>query len=289
MNVTNRKHIYIEYLLMVIGTGLMACSIQFIFDPINLVTGGFTGISIIIKALTSSYNGGIPLWLTNMVLNVPLLLLALWIKGFRFIWKTMFSTACLSIWLYILPKYTLVSNDLILASLFGGVIGGIGIGLVLMAKATTGGTDLMAALIQNKLRHYTVAQIMQVVDGVVVLAGAYVFGLSKALYAIVAIYITSRISDGILEGMKFAKVVYIITNHSLEISEAIMNSLNRGATGIKARGMYSLKEKEIIFCVVNKKEIVVLKDIVSEIDPKAFVIVSEAREVLGEGFLEYSK
>ncbi len=288
MKLMNGKRIYIEYLLMVIGTGLMACSIQFIFDPANLVTGGFTGFAIILKSITKEMNGGIPLWLTNLVLNIPLLLAAFWLKGFRFIWRTMFSTALLSVWLYILPHFTMMPDDLTLSALFGGVIGGIGIGLVLMARSTTGGTDLLAALIQMRLRHYTVAQIMQFVDGVIVAIGAFVFGLSKALYAIVAIYIISRVTDGILEGMKFAKVVFVITNYSLEVSNAIMSALNRGATGIKGRGMYSLKEKEIVFCVVSKKEIVSLKDVVAQIDPNAFIIVSDAREVLGEGFLEYN-
>jgi uncharacterized membrane-anchored protein YitT (DUF2179 family) len=178
-------------------------------------------------------------------------------------------------------------DDYILASIFGGVIGGIGIGLVFLAHATTGGTDMVAALIQHYHKHYSVAQIMQIVDAIVVLAGAYVFGLSKALYAIISIFVISQVSDGIIEGLNFSKLAYIITDKEDEIADAIMTTIDRGATGINARGMYSSSEKKLLLCVVSKKEMVQVKEIVTKIDHSAFVIVSDVREVLGEGFIEY--
>jgi uncharacterized membrane-anchored protein YitT (DUF2179 family) len=282
MEIPSNRPLYIDYLLMTIGCCFIAISISSIYDPITMVTGGFTGIAIIVKAYFD-----VPLWLTNILLNIPVFLLGIKIKGFKFLARTLYSTIALSLWLYILPQFNIMIDDYILASIFGGVIGGIGIGLVFLAHATTGGTDMVAALIQHYHKHYSVAQIMQIVDAIVVLAGAYVFGLSKALYAIISIFVISQVSDGIIEGLNFSKLAYIITDKEDEIADAIMTTIDRGATGINARGMYSSSEKKLLLCVVSKKEMVQVKEIVTKIDHSAFVIVSDVREVLGEGFIEY--
>lgn len=281
----NKKPLYVNYLLIVVGTGCLALGIQGFYDPVGLVTGGFTGISIIVKTTSQAVmEGGIPLWLTNFVLNLPVFVVAFRMKGIRFMGKTAFATGLLSIWLYFIPTMNLAGGDPLLAAVFGGVVSGTGIGLVLSAKATTGGTDLVAVLIQSKLRHYSVVLIMQIIDAVVVLAGLYVFGLKTGLYAGIAIFVVSKVSDALLEGMKFSKAAFIITDAHEKVAKALMEQLNRGVTGFYARGMYSREEKCILYCVVSKKEIVYLKDIVVEIDKDAFVIVSDAREVLGEGF-----
>ncbi len=288
MKILNSRPWYVDFLFIVLGTGIMALAIQCIFEPIGLVTGGFTGIAIIIRKVTAGLvEGGIPLWLTNIVLNIPVFLFALKIKGKRFIGRTVIGTVLLSFWLYIIPQVDLTQGDYMLSAIFGGVITGIGIGFVLLAKATTGGTDMVSVLIQHKVRHYSVVQILQVIDGAVVLAGLYVFGLKPALYAVVAIFITSKVSDALMEGMKYSKAAFIITDRYQEVADAIMTKLDRGLTGLDATGMYSGDKKIVLYCVVSKKEIVDLKDIVAEIDTKAFVIVTDAREVLGEGFLEY--
>ena len=288
MKILNSRPWYVDFLFIVLGTGIMALAIQCIFEPIGLVTGGFTGIAIIIRKVTAGLvEGGIPLWLTNIVLNIPVFLFALKIKGKRFIGRTVIGTVLLSFWLYIIPQVDLTQGNYMLSAIFGGVITGIGIGFVLLAKATTGGTDMVSVLIQHKVRHYSVVQILQVIDGAVVLAGLYVFGLKPALYAVVAIFITSKVSDALMEGMKYSKAAFIITDRYQEVADAIMTKLDRGLTGLDATGMYSGDKKTVLYCVVSKKEIVDLKDIVAEIDTKAFVIVTDAREVLGEGFLEY--
>lgn len=288
MKILNSRPWYVDYLFVFVGTGLMALAIQCIFEPIGLVTGGFSGIAIIIRRMTTGVlEGGIPLWLTNLALNIPVFLAALKIKGKRFIGRTALGTVLLSFWLYVIPQMDLTQGDYTLAAIFGGVITGIGIGLVLLAKATTGGTDMVSALIQKYIRHYSVVQILQVIDGMVVLAGLYVFGWKPALYAVVAIYITSKVSDALMEGMKYSKAAFIITDCYKEIADAIMTELDRGLTGLEATGMYSGEQKTVLYCVVSKKEIIALKDIVAKIDSRAFVIVTDAREVLGEGFLEY--
>ena len=287
MRIMNSRPWYVDYLFIFMGTGIMALAIQCIFEPIGLVTGGFSGIAIIIRKMTAGIvEGGVPLWLTNLALNVPVFIAALIIKGRKFLGRTVIGTVLLSFWLYVIPQVDLTQGDYMLSAVFGGVITGIGIGFVLLAKATTGGTDMVSALIQKYVRHYSVVQILQVIDGMVVLAGLYVFGLKPALYAIVAIFITSKVSDALMEGKKYSKAAFIITDYYKEIADAIMTQLDRGLTGLDATGMYSGDKKTVLYCVVSKKEIVELKDIVAKIDPKAFVIVTDAREVFGEGFLE---
>ncbi|MCI8484690.1 MAG: YitT family protein [Lachnospiraceae bacterium] len=277
-----------SYLVVIGGTGLLAFAIKCIFDPISLVTGGFTGISILLKELTGIfYEGGIPLWFANLALNIPFFLIALKIKGKRFIGRTAIATVLLSAWLYVIPELDFVSGDYILAAVFGGVLSGISMGMILWANATTGGTEMVAILIQCRLKHYSVAQIMQVLDGMVVLTGLYVFGLRPSMYAIVAIFIASKVTDTILEGMKFSKAAYIITEKYEEASRVIMEELDRGVTGLEARGMYSGEKKCMLYCVVSKKQIVLLKELIYQIDQNAFVIVGDVREVLGEGFIEY--
>ena len=277
MRIMNSRPWYVDYLFIFMGTGIMALAIQCIFEPIGLVTGGFSGIAIIIRKMTAGIvEGGVPLWLTNLALNVPVFIAALIIKGRKFLGRTVIGTVLLSFWLYVIPQVDLTQGDYMLSAVFGGVITGIGIGFVLLAKATTGGTDMVSALIQKYVRHYSVVQILQVIDGMVVLAGLYVFGLKPALYAIVAIFITSKVSDALMEGMKYSKAAFIITDCYKEIADAIMTQLDRGLTGLDATGMYSGDKKTVLYCVVAKKEIVELKDIVAKIDPKAFVIVTDA-------------
>lgn len=272
-----------DYFLMVLGTFIMGFAIKNIYDPLNLVTGGVSGLAIIIKS-----KAGVPLWLTNTLLNVPLFLASYRIKGWRFIKRTLVSTIALSLSLYVIPEIVLMpADDMLLSALFGGLISGVGSGLVFMTQATTGGTDMLAALLQKAMPHYSVPQIMEVLDAAIVLMGAAVFGIRPALYALIAIYAVTRMSDGILEGMKFSKMVYIISDRFQEISKAIMEQMDRGVTGLEAEGMYSGNNKMMLCCVVSRKEISQIKEIVREYDPRAFVIVSDVREVLGEGFIEY--
>ena len=286
MKITGKKPWYLEYLLIIIGTGLMATAITSCFDAAGMVTGGFSGIAIIVKAGTKGlYGNGVPLWVTNLVLNVPVFILAAKIKGFSFVKKALMGDISLTVWLAVLPAWKL-SEDIFLAALYGGILQGVGIGLVFLGGGTTGGTDLLAAIIQKYMKHYSIAQVMQFVDGAVVVAGMYVFGVERALYAIIAVYLVTKVSDGIIAGLKFSKAVYIITDKPDEVSKMVMEDIDRGITGIRAKGMYSGNDKLMLFCVVGKKELVHLKEMIDEIDPKAFVIVGDAREVHGEGFIE---
>ena len=272
-----------DYLLLIAGAFIMGFAIKNIYDPLNLVTGGVSGLAIVIKSKV-----GVPLWLTNTLLNIPLFLASYRIKGWRFIKRTLVSTVSLSLSLYVIPEMMIMpADDILLSALFGGLISGVGSGMVFMTQATTGGTDMLAALLQKIMPHYSVPQIMQVLDAAIVLTGAAVFGIRPTLYALIAIYAVTRMSDGILEGLKFSKMVYIISDRYEEIAGTIMEEIDRGVTGLRAEGMYSGSDKMMLCCVVSRKEISQIKESVREYDPRAFVIVSDVREVLGEGFIEY--
>ncbi|MCC8126025.1 MAG: YitT family protein [Clostridiales bacterium] len=279
----NRKSVIRDYLRIVIGASLMGFAIKNIYDPVGLVTGGFSGLSIIIKDQL-----GIELWITNTVLNIPLFLASYRIKGWHFIKRTLVAAVTLSVSLYVIPEITFLTDDLLLAALFGGIISGLGAGLVFVSQATTGGTDMLAALIQRGLKQYSLVQIMQVLDAVIVLVGAGIFGIRYALYALIAIFAVTKVSDSLIEGMKFSKAVFIISERSEEIAETILYDMDRGVTGLDATGMYTGMSKNVLLCVVSKKEIVPLKELIAGKDPRAFVIVTDVREVLGEGFIEES-
>ena len=296
--IQKHKNLY-SYFLIVIGTAIMAFGIGCFYEPLGLVTGGFSGLAIIVKEVTGTLyengillwyeDGGIPLWFTNLALNIPVFILAYFLKGSKFIGKTLFGTIMLSVWLYLLPVWDFADGDMLIGAIFGGVCAGLGIGLVIKVGATTGGTDMVAALIQLKVRHYSVVQILQVIDGAVVLLGFTVFGIGPTLYAIIGIVVQTKVADLVVEGSNYSKAAYIISDKHEIVAEKILNDLDRGLTGLEAHGMYTKTEKRVLMCVVTQKELVVLKNPVHEVDPNAFVIVSDVREVLGEGFQEYKK
>ncbi len=278
-----------DILYITAGTFLMALAVNLACDPMGLVCGGVTGLAIVVKYVTGFIvDGGIPVWAANLLFNGPLFAVALFMKGKRYIAKTAFATVMLSVWIAVVPIFPLF-EEYILATIFGGVLTGAGIGLVLARMATTGGTDLLSALIHDKFKHFTIPQILAVVDGAIVLLGAVVFGIENAMYAICVVYLCSKVSDGILQGTKFAKMAHIISDRAEEIAEVVLKDVDRGATGVKVQGMYSRQEKKMLICVVTKQEIVELIDIVHKIDPSAFVIVNDVHEVMGEGFIEFTQ
>lgn len=290
MSVYSRRSSFMNYIYLIVGTIFIAIAVNLVYEPMGMVTGGVTGIGIVIKYFTEGLiEGGIPVWLTNVVLNIPLFLAGYLIKGVKFIKQSLLGSISLTLALYIIPVINIVDNEFFLASVFGGVITGIGMGMVISVSGSTGGTDLLGLIIHHFLPHQNVPMIIGVIDGIIVLAGAIVFGVRTTLYAVVALYITAKFSDNILEGLKFAKAAYIISDCYEEIADIIMKELDRGVTGIYAEGMYTKSDKKMLYCVVTKKEITKLIQLVSQIDTKAFVIVSDAREVMGEGFIEYGQ
>lgn len=283
-NTTNNKW-WMTYLLLTAGTFFMAVGINVIYEPLSMVTGGFSGIGILVKKLTQTARwSGIPVGMTTLLLNIPLFIRGYCQKGKAFLKKTVYAASCFSFFLLIVPTFDIVKQDYLMAALVGGLLNGTGIGLVFSQGASTGGSDLLSVLTAKILPGLSASERLILIDTLIVAAGVFIFGLEIGLYAVVAVFVTGKVSDAILDGLKFAKIAYIISDHPEEISEHILRELGRGLTGLEGQGMYSEKHKMVLMCVVSKKEAVLLKDIVKSADNEAFLILSEAKEVLGEGF-----
>lgn len=283
-NTTNNKW-WMTYLLLTAGTFFMAVGINVIYEPLSMVTGGFSGIGILVKKLTQTARwSGIPVGMTTLLLNIPLFIRGYCQKGKAFVKKTVYAASCFSFFLLIVPTFDIVKQDYLMAALVGGLLNGSGIGLVFSQGASTGGSDLLSVLTAKILPGLSASERLIFIDTLIVAAGVFIFGLEIGLYAVVAVFVTGKVSDAILDGLKFAKIAYIISDHPEEISEHILRELGRGLTGLEGQGMYSEKHKMVLMCVVSKKEAVLLKDIVKSADNEAFLILSEAKEVLGEGF-----
>lgn len=283
-----KKEVVRDYILLAAGSGLIALAVQAVFDPMGMVNGGFTGLGIIIRRMTTGLvPGGIPLWFTNIALNLPAFLIAWFVMGGQFVRRTAVAALLLSVWLAVIPPMDLAKGDYLLAALYGGLISGVGIALVFRTGNATGGTDLVASLLHRKFRNYSIAQILLVLDGAIIAAGYYLVGARPALYAIISVAIVTKVSDTILDGLNYSKMIFVVSDRSTEIAEHILYEMDRGCTAIPAQGMYSDEMRKMLFCVVGKKEVLDFKDCVKELDPHAFVIVTDANEVLGEGFLEY--
>lgn len=280
-----RKAFFIDYTLIMTGCFLMAAALNVFFSPNGIDAGGITGLAVVVEHLSERYIGfKVPLWFTNFVANIPLFLIGIKIIGFKFIARTVFSTVFLSIALAVMEILPVFKGDMVLVTVFGGVLMGTGLALIFKSKATTGGTDLGATLIHKYVRHYSVATIMMLIDVLIIALGFFVFGASATLYAIVTVFIISKVIDTVLEGFSFAKCVFIISDKWDAISNEITSTLDRGVTSLYGRGIYTNKEKNVIMCVVSKKQMPQLKEVVINCDKRAFVIVADVREVLGEGF-----
>ncbi len=276
-----------RWAMLIIGAFLMAVAYKTIYGAAGMVTGGFSGIAIIVRKITSGYiEGGIPLWITNTVLNIPLFAAAYKTMGRKFIRHTIAGTFFLTLFMAVLPSAGLGEADYFLASAAGGAVCGAGIGLVLLSGATTGGTDMLASLIHTHVKHYTVVKIMQVIDAAIVAFGIAVYGIYSGLYSIISIYIITLVSDSLIEGRKNARAVWVISDDYIKISKYILENVKRGLTRIDVTGVYSDKKRSMLLCVVSKKQVPVLQQKILEIDKQAFIIVGDVREVMGEGFVQ---
>ncbi|MCC6093517.1 MAG: YitT family protein [Eubacterium sp.] len=276
--------------LIFIGTTIMALGVQYILDPASLVTGGFSGLSIIIKHLTAGLvPGGVPLWVSNVVLNIPLFLFSARIEGFRSILRTAFSWAIMSVELAILPRcsYVIHQDQLLLVALYGGVCFGTGCGLVLMARATSGGTDMLARTLHLAVfPQISMGRLMQVIDGIIVVIGFFVFGVEHTAYAVIAVFVMGRVIDVLLDHGKRAKIALIISDQSDAIANDVLFEMNRGITSIRGTGRYSGKTRDILVVVCANRDLPELKEIVHKHDRKPFFIVATVSEAFGEGFIQ---
>lgn len=276
-----------DFAVIAAGTVCMALAVNIVYEPLGMVTGGISGLSIILRRLAGVRLGAaVPVWLFNLLLNIPIFLVALRIKGKRYMKMTLFANLCFTAALFLIPVSALHQKDFVLAAAVGGVLTGMGLGLVFSRGYSTGGTDLLGAVIHHFFPYYPVGQILFALDCVIIAAGACVFGVRPAAYAALAVYLTTHLMDTIVAGGNSAKLAYIISDHYEEIGRTILSQVGRGITVLDGTGMYTGKAKKTLMCVVDRKQISSVCHIARNVDKKAFVIISDIREAQGEGFVE---
>jgi len=280
--VLSRKWL-INYSLIIIGSFILAAGFVLFITPYKIMPGGVYGIAIAIHYLFN-----LPVGMTALTMDIPLTLLGIKILGPRFGYKTVVGFMLTAFFVDGITLFygsePLVENEPLLSAIFGGVFLGFGLGLVFKAKATSGGTDIVAMMI-SKYTKIPVGQLLIYVDSAIVLLGLLVFKDWKIpLYSLIVIFITGKVVDTVLQGISYDKTLFIISDHFEEIRDKIINDLDRGGTYIHGTGMFNGAQKTIIFTVVNRREMAMLQEYIHEIDPKAFLTVINANEILGEGF-----
>ena len=271
-----------KFLYILSGTALVAIGLDWFLIPAKIAAGGVSGIATIFQHIL-----GIKASVTVLALNIPLLFLAYWFCGKKFILKTLFASVALSAFLEIFSGVSPLVEEPMLCTIAGGILSGVGMGLVFMADASTGGTDVVALLLQKIKPHIPVGTMLLVADGVVVLVSGILFkSFDVMIYACICVFITTKIIDNMVSGLDFAKQITIISKKATDISDCIINELDRGVTGIKCVGQYSKEEGMMLITIVKRNQIVKVKDAVNKYDKNAFVIVSDVHEVIGEGFKE---
>lgn len=269
------------YIGIVFGCFLSAVGLGVFLVPNNIASGGVTGAAMVIH----NYVQAIPVGRMSILLNIPIFVLCLVVLGPSFGIKSLIATLLLGFMIDFLGAFPIPTNDIFLASVIGGAILGLGLGIVIRSSATTGGTDLLAKIVHKWFSFISVGQVLLVIDIIVLMSAAIVFNsIEKGLYAAISLYITTKVIDSVLIGFNFSKAAYIISDKSSEISDLILNELDRGVTGINGKGMFSKEDKTVLLCVLRKREIPKLRRLVIKIDPNAFVFLSEAGDVYGEGF-----
>ena len=269
--------------VLLILVGLIFCALGFnlFLIPNNIAAGGFTGIAQLINSVT-----GFPVGTIALILNVPLFLVSMKSLGLRFGVRSLAATIGFSLLLDNL-HVPVITHDLWLSTVYGGLVSGLGFGLILRGSATTGGTDMLASLIHRLIPSIRVSVGMFIIDGLVILASAFVYDTAAAMYALICILISNVVIDFVLEGPNSSHSFFIISDRSDEIASRIMQELDRGVTGLEGMGMYSQQRKRVLLCVVSRMETVTLRRIVFSVDPRAFVISAKAHDTYGEGFKEH--
>lgn len=290
--ISKRKWIF-DYTLIILGSFILAAGFVFFITPHRIVPGGVYGIAIVVHYMTqgviSFWPEGIPIGLFGLLLNIPLTWAGIRVLGPKFGVKTIVGFVLTSIFIDGITMLRpdgdapLVS-DILLSCVFGGVLIGFGLGLIFKSRATSGGSDIIAMIIAKYTR-LPLGRLMIYVDSVIVLIGLISFGdWAIPLYSWVVIYITGRAIDLTLEGADYNKAMFIISKKHIEIKDKILVDLERGGTYLESRGMYTMEEKNMIFTIVSRREVAILEEFISRIDPDAFITIMDTKEILGEGF-----
>jgi uncharacterized membrane-anchored protein YitT (DUF2179 family) len=269
-----------DYALMTIGALLCAANVNLFLVPNQVVSSGVTGIGMLLH-----YRWGWPIGVTTLILNIPILAAGIkWGGGWRLLVRSVYSTAVMTIGIdllaLVLPP---IKGDPLVFTLFGGALDGLGIGLVLRGQGTTGGTDIVAQIL-NRARGIRFGTTFIVVNSIVLMGAATQVGLVPALYALIVNFVSGRVVDSVQEGSGYARAFFILSEHTEEIRQVIIEDLERGVTLMDVRGGYTQTPQLALYVIVSRPQVTRLKRLISEADPSAFVVVSEVHEVLGEGF-----
>jgi len=269
-----------KYVGFAAGTFLYAAAINLFYIPNGILTGGVTGIAIVAGHLTGLSVGALVL-----ALNIPLFIAGYKYIGRQFFFTSAICTGLLSLFIDLakfLPPFT---DDILLSAIYGGVLGGAGLGLVYLCGSTTGGTDIMVRLLRRKFAHLPMGRLILALDAVIIISGIFVFGdINKALYSMIAIFVLSSTVDLLIHGSDKGNLIYIITKKHAEVAAQINQSMERGATLLYGQGAYSGEDNKVVITVIKPQQIGQLKAILKSVDPSAFYIVSDAQEIIGEGF-----
>ena len=288
------KKWFISWSLIILGAFILAAGFVLFINPYKIVPGGVYGIGIVVHYLTKGlieyWPEGIPIGLFGLLINIPLTVIGVKVLGPRFGIKTIIGFFLTSVFMDLLTMFVGendplgLKNDMLLACIFGGVLIGAGLGLIFKSKATSGGSDIIAMIIA-RFTSWPLGQLLIYVDSTIVLLALIVFKDWKIpLYSWLVIYITGKVIDMVIEGVNYEKMLLIISDKHNDIKNVIINDLNRGGTFIAGEGMFNNEPKKIIYTIVNRRELTMLEDYIQKTDPKAFLTVIDAKEILGEGF-----
>ena len=282
MSTKNLKKIIVEWAGTILGAAIMAFGVSSFLLPNQLSSGGFSGIATITYYLLN-----IPMGLMIMILNVPLFIFAGYKIGKDFFLKSLIGTASLSIFIDIFDKYPAVTTDRFLACIYGGAIIGIGTAVILRVGASTGGTELIANIIKIYNPYISMSSYLTAIDIVIIALNVIFFKhIEIGLYSAIAIYLYGQMIDIIFEGVYYTKLMFIISDKNEEIAKEITQEVKRGVTGLYGKGMFKEQDKLVLICAVSRGDISKIKDIAKKIDERSFIIIANAREVLGKGFKE---
>lgn len=266
----------------VIGSAIMAVGIASFLLPNQLSSGGFSGVATITYYLLK-----IPMGVMIMVLNIPLFLFAGYRLGRGFFIKSLIGTVSLSIFIDILDRYPPITTDRFLACIYGGAIIGIGTAIILKVDSSTGGTELIAHIIKTYNPYISMSKYLTIIDIIIITLNVIFFKhIEIGLYSAIAIYLYGQLIDIFFEGVYYTKLLFIISEKNDEIAKAIEDKVKRGVTGLYGKGMYKEKDKLVLICAASRGDISKIKDITKRIDEKSFIVIANAREVLGKGFKE---
>ena len=277
-----RKHVLRDYFLVILGASVQALGMRLFLIPGQLVSGGVSGAAQIIH-----FFSGFPIGLMVIIGNLPLYLIG-WrhLGGLKFALRTLIAVLVFSILTDLLPYFLpiqSITNDILLNTLYGGILLGAGLGLVYLGRGTSGGSDILGRILNYRFG-FSISAAYMITDSLVVLASGFAFGWEKALYGLIVIYMSGLVAELVSEGSSVVRTALVITDKPEAIAAEVMEEMERGVTYLYGKGAYTGTDRTILYCVVSRPGVSLIKGIISEIDPDAFVVIGQANEVLGEGF-----